>query len=78
MNSSRSNHNRLCLYCLTAKKGGCRCGSCGQETIIISKKARVPKKGAKKKEWVELFNTFPYILLVAPRTKSLVNLGIQK
>jgi hypothetical protein len=47
-------------------------------TITISKQARVPKKGAKRKEWESLFSTFPHILKNCPRTKSLVDMGFQK
>jgi hypothetical protein len=73
-----SNWNHFCPYCLTTTKQNIKCGTCGQETMTISKQARVPKKGASKKEWKLLFDTFPYILANAPRTKSLVDLGFQK
>ena len=73
-----SNWNMLCPHCLIATKQNIRCGNCGQDTISISKYARVPKKNAKKKEWLKLFKIFPNILMKAPRTKALVKLGAQK
>lgn len=72
------NFNQFCPYCLTVTKQNIKCGSCGQETVSISKNARVPKKGAKKKEWKSLFEAYPSILIFCPRTKSLVDLGFQK
>lgn len=73
-----SNYNHFCPYCLIATKQNHKCGCCGQNTIIISKRARVPSKNAKKKEWKSLFDEFPHILIKAPRTKALVKLGFQK
>lgn len=73
-----SNYNHFCPYCLTVTKSNYKCGSCGQDTVLISKRARVPKKGAKRKDWESLFNEFPNILQTCPRTKSLVELGFQK
>jgi len=73
-----SNWNRFCPYCLTANKQNHKCGTCGQNTLLISKQARVPKKGAKKKEWMKLFKLFPNILIEAPKTKALIKLGICK
>jgi hypothetical protein len=73
-----SNYNHLCPYCLTVTKQNYKCGTCGQETVVISKHARVPKKNAKRKEWASLFKAFPHILTVAPRTRALVDLGFQK
>lgn len=73
-----SNYNHFCPYCLTTTKQNQKCGTCGQFTIAISKRARVPKKDAKRKEWEQLFDEFPHILSVAPRTKALVELGFQK
>ena len=72
-----SNYNHFCPYCLTVTKQNLKCGTCGQDTITIAKQARVPKKGSKRKEWESLFENFPHILKVAPRTKSLVDLGFQ-
>lgn len=73
-----SNYNHFCPYCLTATKQNLKCGICGQETIAISKQARVPRKGAKKREWESLFESFPHILKNSPRTRALVDLGFQK
>ena len=72
-----SNWNHFCPYCLIANKQNSKCGSCGQPMLAISKYARVPKKDAKRKEWEELFKHFPHILKIAPRTRSLINLGFQ-
>lgn len=44
-----SNYNHFCPYCLVSTKQNLKCGNCGQLTIAISKQARVPKKGAKKR-----------------------------
>lgn len=73
-----SNSNRLCPYCLTTSKQNYKCGTCGQKMIIISKHARVPKKDASKKEWEQLFEHFPHILKIAPRSRRLVEMGFQK
>lgn len=71
------NYNHLCPYCLTVSKQNTKCGSCGQNTITISDRARVPKKDASKKEWKQLFDNFPHILKVAPYTKALADMGFK-
>jgi hypothetical protein len=72
-----NNYNHFCPYCLIASKQNLKCGNCGQNTITISHRAKVPKKDAKKKEWKELFDEFPHILIVAPYTKALNEMGFK-
>lgn len=69
--------NRFCPYCLISAKGTDKCGRCGQDTIGISHKARIPKKDAKKKAWKSLFEAFPHIQIVTPKTKKLTKLGLR-
>ena len=38
---------------------------------------RVPKKDARKKEWVDFFKIFPHALKIAPYTKTLNKLGLK-
>ena len=73
-----SNYNHFCPYCLTANKQNEKCGTCGQNTISISKQAGVPKKDAKRKKWAELFKKFPHILIASPYTKALARMGFKK
>lgn len=75
---SVNNNNHLCVFCLTTTKQNIKCGTCGQPTVGISYRARVPSKTAGKKEWQQLFKEFPHILSVAPRSKKLVDMGIQE
>lgn len=72
-----SNYNHFCPYCLITNKQNSKCGNCGQKMIMISKRARVPKKNAKKSEWESLFNAFPHILKEAPYTRALNELGFK-
>lgn len=71
------NNNRFCPYCLTTCKGNKKCGKCGQETIVVSYRARIPKQDAHRKEWEALFNAFPNILKRAPYTKALADMGFK-
>jgi hypothetical protein len=71
------NKNHLCVHCLITTKQNTVCGECGQPTLEISDRARVPKKDANKKEWKSLFDEFPHILKNAAKSKALIKMGFQ-